>query len=103
MSGQQLGLNIQASRKKQVAAETIHDLNDKKVSELTKEEALQFREDWAVHFNDLDFRDGRFKVVPKGGTPLRFHDKVDAIKSFYGQDVATNLFEGKKVLMTREK
>lgn len=99
----QLGLGLQASRKKQVPAKTIHDLNDKKKSELTEAEARQVKEEWDVHFNDLDYRDGRFKVSPKGGIAVRFHDKADAIKHFYGLDCGATLFESKRVLMTRDK
>lgn len=99
----QYGLNIQASRKRQEPAKTIHDLNDKTISQLTPEEYNQVKEEWDIHFNDLDYRDGRFKVAPKGGIAIRFHDKVDAIKCFYRLDVGATLFEGKKILMTRDK
>lgn len=99
----QLGLNIQASRKLQTPAATIHDLNDKKISELTQEEAKQVREEWDVHFNDLDYRDGRFKFAPQGGLPERFHDKADAITKFFTHNGGATLFDGKRILHTRDK
>lgn len=83
-------------------APTIHDLNSKRISQTTPDEYNSVKEDWDVHFNDNDFRDGRFKVTGRGLETKRFHDKADAINHFYGQDTACYLWQGKRLLMSRE-